>query len=429
MNRIIGRDINNENLYGISIFRTVLYFLLFFILLYSEPILIGSITLSQLWKIPLMLYLLFYVFLIRRRVNLPKFVKFSYARAVKNLITGGILINPLPDLLTFLRYMLFPLMYEYLSIKIKRINELNKILITLAQFVILSGIPFFLGLLESQGREISMGGDLKSFVGVFQNPHAASATIAMSLLVLMVHIKNNKLRVPYQIYNILIIGFGIFSCYFTFVRTGYVMLIIGILVLFSPKRIRMKQIFLWAVILAFLMIGIIFLLENNEIFYNRIFDIRNGSETALGSGRLQFWRGSYELWLSGDSFRILFGFGMEALKERLFQITGLRIFAHNEFFTELAVNGIFGVIFFILFMGSLYRFIRKRKESPTYKLAFSVFFVYLTLMMTQGGMIFPVEVFMALILVKLEKEHNGISSNASTYFKTQSSGMPNKIES
>ena len=89
----------------------------------------------------------------------------------------------------------------------------------------------------------------------------------------------------------------------------------------------------------------------------------------------------------------------------MYQETGLPVYAHNEFFTQLGQNGLLGVVFFIGYLISLFKFIIKRSSLPSYRLAMAIFFLYSSLMMTQGGMWFELDVFMVLVFVKLEFEN------------------------
>ena len=219
------------------------------------------------------------------------------------------------------------------------------------------------------------------------------------------YLKSNRNINSFYLINCLIALFGIYLLYLTYVRTGYLMFVIGLVILFLPKKFSMKQIVTIMLIVLILLSGFYFLLQNNELFYNRIFDIVNGEEKASGSGRLLFWQATWDLWLSGNFFELLFGFGYEELTEKIFQVTNYRVFAHNEFFTQLGQNGLIGVFFLIGYLVTLLKFILKRRKTPSYQLALSVFILYISLMMTQGGMWFPLDIFMVLIFVKLELEH------------------------
>jgi O-antigen ligase len=171
-----------------------------------------------------------------------------------------------------------------------------------------------------------------------------------------------------------------------------------------PKKLTVKQFASAILAISILIFGFVYLLETSETFYNRIFDIRNGKQTAAGSGRLLFWEASFDLWFNGNIFELFFGFGFEGLLDKIGEVTGIRVYAHNEFFTQLGQNGLLGVIFFIGYLVSLLQFIWKRRKMPSYRLSIAIYFLYVSLMLTQGGMWFELDIFMVLVFLKLEFE-------------------------
>lgn len=300
--------------------------------------------------------------------------------------------------------MFFPLFFEFFKFKLSSLKELDRILLAAAQFIILSGIPFIFFGLKSRGTMIYDAEEVQSYVGVFQGAHASSATTAIAILILLAFLKDSNRSGFFKWLNGSLIIFGVYLLYLTFVRTGYAMFMVGVVVLIFPRKFNVQQVIGGAFVLFLLFYGFYFLLENNEFFYNRIFDIRNGRQTEAGSGRLIFFQGTVDLWLSGNFFEMLLGFGIKGFQEGIENFTGYNVVAHNEFFNELGINGLIGVILFLIYIYSLYYYIKKRKYYPSYRIALAAFFVYFSLMMTQGGSWFPVDIFMALIFVRLHME-------------------------
>tara|TARA_R110002074_G_scaffold393815_2_gene580726 strand:- start:3750 stop:4946 length:1197 start_codon:yes stop_codon:yes gene_type:complete len=382
----------------------ILYpYIILFVLIYFGAEKIGPITFSQIWKIPLFIFLIWQV-LIKRNDKKLGMIKWSYARATKNLVTANFSVSYFYGIVDFIRYMIFPLMFEYAYRNIKSIRKLDKILLGFAQFIILSGIPFSLGILKSKSEDAQSFIDFDSYIGMFQNTHGASITTTTAVLILMSYLKVGSSIIKFKKLNYLLLIYGIFLIYLTFVRTGYLMFIVGVVFLFLPKKLNFKQVMSGLAVFLILGVGFYVLLETNETFYNRIFDIRNGKQTAAGSGRFLFWMASFELWYNGSVFEMIFGHGFHDLIMYMYQKTGLPVFAHNEFFTQLGQNGLLGVIFFIGYLISLFKFIWRRKILPSYRLAMAIFFLYGSLMMTQGGMWFELDIFMVLVFVKLEFE-------------------------
>lgn len=363
----------------------------------------GPTTFSQVWKLPLFGFLIWQVIIIRNREK-PGFIKWSYARAAKNLFTGGFSVSYVAGIIDFVRYMMFPLMYEYVSLKVKDLKKLDTILLGFAQFIIISGIPFVFGLMQSKAKDAILYEDFDSYAGMFQNTHGAAITTTTAVLILLAFIKLKSNSIKYKKLNYALLMFGIYLIYLTFIRTGYAMFFIGLVFIFMPKKLTLKQILGAVLAIAILVVGFVYLLETSETFYNRIFDIRNGKQTAAGSGRLLFWKASFDLWFNGSVFEIFFGFGYEGLLDKIGEVTGIRVYAHNEFFTQLGQNGLLGVFFFLGYLASLLRFIWERRKMPSYRLSIAVYFLYVSLMLTQGGMWFELDVFMVLVFVKLEYE-------------------------
>lgn len=386
-----------------KVVKTILPYILIFFLIYWGPQQVGPTTFSQVWKLPLFGFLIWQIIVIRNREK-QGFIKWSYARAIKNLVTGGFSVSYVAGIIDFVRYMMFPLMYEYVSLKIKDLKKLDTILLGFAQFIIISGLPFVLGFMQSKAKDAILYEDFDSYAGMFQNTHGAAITTTTAVLILLAFIKLKSSIIKYKKLNYALLLFGIYLIYLTFIRTGYAMFFIGLVFIFMPKKLTIKQILGAVLAVSILVFGFVYLLETSETFYNRIFDIRNGKQTAAGSGRLLFWKASFDLWFNGSVFELFFGFGYEGLLDKIGEVTGIRVYAHNEFFTQLGQNGLLGVLFFIGYLVSLLMFIWERRKMPSYRLSIAVYFLYVSLMLTQGGMWFELDVFMVLVFVKLEFE-------------------------
>lgn len=370
--------------------------------MYNESKTIGMFTISHLYKIIIFTYLLYQVFFLKKSKKKEGFVRLAYFRSYKYLINGGVLKNPIFEILEFSRYILFPLFFQYLNLKAIDKLELLKILKDFSVFIILSFLPFYFGFLESQGEQIEYFEGIQNLTGIFQGPHAASITTTFSILIILYYNSNFEIKKINRWLNNLIVVFGIYIVYMTYVRTGYAMLLLGILVINFPNRLQIKDLFKYVFVLIILSYAIYFLLENNTDFYNRIFDIRNGRQKEAGSGRIIFWITAINLWQSGGYFQLLFGYGFENLTSAIFETTGYKVFAHNEFFTQLGQNGLIGVLLLMSFLISLLRYIYKYKNSNYFKLSLAMYFVYVSLMLTQGGFWFYPEFFLAIILFNLK---------------------------
>ncbi|HEY5125426.1 MAG TPA: hypothetical protein VIK14_16970, partial [Ignavibacteria bacterium] len=80
-----------------SIIKYIFYFILFFILFYLEGYNItDNLSFSQAWKVPLVLFMIWYVFR-RRNVYRPNFNKVAYFFGLKNIFNQGIFVNPITN--------------------------------------------------------------------------------------------------------------------------------------------------------------------------------------------------------------------------------------------------------------------------------------------------------------------------------------------
>tara|TARA_B110000908_G_scaffold163742_1_gene210736 strand:- start:3663 stop:4859 length:1197 start_codon:yes stop_codon:yes gene_type:complete len=384
--------------------KAYVIFVFVFVLLYNETFSFGIINLSQAWKLLLFFYLVIVV-IKNKFIKPPTFVNLSYLRSFKYIFNQGMYYNPFVEILDFYRYSLFPLFYQFFLIKNFKLYQINRFLELTSIFFILSFLPFTFGIFESRGVQLDYYEGFENLTGIFQGAHAASITITFSVLTLLYFFKNYNLSHLRKFYYIALILFGLYLNYITYVRTGYLMILIGFVIIYLPKNISTRSIVKYLFFILILFVFVYFLIENNTDFYNRIFDIRLGNQKETGSGRLIFWNTIFNLWYNGDFFNLLFGFGFDEMANAIYDQTGLRVLAHNEFFTQLAQNGLIGLVLLIFFMKSLFKFIQSRKKMSSYRISITYFFIYVSLMLTQGGFWFFPEIYLALITYKLQKEY------------------------
>ena len=165
-----------------------IYIILFF-LFYFESIGIAGIKFAVLWKLPLVALLAVYFMLnvLKTRI-LPIFVFIGLLLSFKYFFSLSSFQYMSTTFGEFTKFSIF--LFLFLFIKEKYNTEvLNKMGKYLSIFIVLSFIPFMLGLLETHGRsiDISKYGDItgSSLIGIFQNPHGAGITLAFALLVLL----------------------------------------------------------------------------------------------------------------------------------------------------------------------------------------------------------------------------------------------------
>lgn len=380
------------------------YFAIFFVLFYLENFKVSeTLTFSQFWKIPLIV-LLFSVIALYKNIKRPAFNRFAYLYAFKNLFNQGFFTAPITNLVETFRYSSLPLLNDTLGLFFKSSFGLHAFIVRIAQNFILSSIPFLVGVLKSPAQGLVYG-DEESFVGLFQNPHSSSIITCFSILILIHHLRSSQLVRVTKLFNMVLVGVGIFILYKAFVRTGYLMFLVGLVILYFPANLNFKQWFTSMLAFSILTIGIYQFFQNEERFRQRILD-QNAEGVAMdfGSGRLVFAAISLQFWLEGNWHQMLLGRGLEEVKDNLQKKTGMRIFSHNGIVDSLVINGLIGLLLFISMLFFMLAEIRKHRSSKYYRLSLAMFVSYIIFQFTQGGTLFPSDLLMASVLNLVAKK-------------------------
>ncbi|WP_197076307.1 O-antigen ligase [Grimontia sp. AD028] len=277
--------------------------------------------------------------------------------------------------------------------------------------LLLFNIPFIFGVLPELSSGIALtalGGDSTGYSGPFQNGHAASISMGAIGLIMLYKFTLQTKRITRTLYLSLFI-FSLIVIFNTLVRTGLMMIFIGIFVylytFFGIKRIlRLLPIgLLIAIIVAFLVSG-------DEQLMMRLFD---GSVYEreydhwfynIGSGRLWMAWANLVYWYESGIISWLFGTGIGPSKDNMEVVVGIRVFSHNGFVDALTHNGIIGLYLYLMVLTLSYKLIAscKNKDKRLYSLACSMFFSYLLFVFFQGGSRFFLDVLFSLTLLQLK---------------------------
>ncbi len=389
----------------INIKKYILLFIGFFLLLYSENIDVSSgMKISQLWKIPLIVFLVYYLFQYRKKPS-PDWTRVSYWLSLKHLINGQLCKSMFSNIQDGITFLFLPLLYNFFQNVLNKAT-MRKCLLCVSQFFILTNIPFLFFGMKSNHRGIDYG-SFQAFSGIFQNQHAMSIIMAICILVLLHYFKSGAFRdKAAKAYNIFLMVLGAYAMYLGFARTGWVMCAIGICILFIPKGLQARQ---WAGIVLIgvaLCAGFSYMMTTNKAFHDRILDINSatGQKKELGSGRGELIANALELYTSGNCFEMACGYSMAGLKEYEKEKTGRPLFAHNGFVTLLVTDGAVGLLLELLSMFLLLRFIVGRRKCPAYRLAIATWMMNVSFQMTQGGHIFHYDLLYAMIYGLLQFE-------------------------
>jgi O-antigen ligase len=289
--------------------------------------------------------------------------------------------------------LILPVFLLTISKSVKTKNDGYKTMQFISLFVILSFLPFVCNILQQ--NRIAVNEDLVSpdrqigLSGLFVSVHGASFMLAYSVLSLILILQ--ILKNTWQKFLLLIIAIiGISFTIQTYARTGFIMLIAGI-VTFLFYKIKLRKIPQVVFLLILTTIVSYGLLQADSTMWQRLTGNAEGQEygnaDSYSSGRLQLWENSLKSYTENHSiFEFVFGIGESELLARNGRKGGAH-FAHNGFINTLTTNGIIGLTLLLLFLKNWFSLIRKPTPNNIYasKYSMSVFIMYLVYMLFQGG--------------------------------------------
>lgn len=392
--------------------RYMAWFLLYCGLHYIEgypPM--GGLPVAQLWKLPLLAYLL--LLTIRSRKRKFAFEKSIYGFSIISTLNVESLSNPLYSLAHAMKQLPLVLFFRFWIHKFDgRVARLERIMYSLAQFVLLSSLVVLIGLVSPIGGFISadsFGVDSAIYYsGILGSPHAASSYFVAAILILLDGFVRKRFgRRLERWFNFGLILIGLVSVFQAYVRTGWLMLLLGVVVMLLPKRVTLHRVIKFGALSLVLIGGLVYFYETNEQFKARILgrnvytEASSESIDVAGSGRTSFWLNGIEGWSEGSMYELFFGQGYTKVVERNLEKTGLRVFSHNQFVDSLAEHGLFGLFFLVGFFVCLYVFIRRHRHSEYYRLNMALFFSAVIFAFFQNEMYFDYMVMFSLSLALL----------------------------
>lgn len=375
----------------------------FFVLFWIETIHIGGIKIAILWKILFFSYLLIYLSVYILRIRMEKFIFYGFLYSLKNFITLSSVQYFIASLVEMVKTSFIPLLtYFFIVISRNKRLDLYKLIVTLSIYIILSSIPFLLGLVEpfSKGYDLSIFGvDSRGFVGIFQNAHGAAITMAFALAVIFFEFQKTNTKKLFYLFLILL---GLWVEIQTYVRTGFVMIVIlGGYAFLIKKRFSyyLKLIpFLILFGFSFWQYYLSSAVLQMRIEGTNIHVIQAAKEVGLGSGRLKFMDAAITNWSNNGPASIIVGLGIGMAKDLMEESVGMRIYAHNGFIDVLQFNGLLGSLLYLFFIYFIYRYIKKNKESQYIELGRLLTIAYLVSMLFQGEHYFLADVLFVLSL-------------------------------
>ena len=221
----------------ISFLKHSIYFSLFFIILYFETIELFGLKFAIIWKSVFIIFILSQFIFSKKSLFSKKYLFYGYLFNLKKLVTLSTFTSFATSLSQLSRSVIFPILLSYFNVFYSN-KKLLTILQILPLYVIISTIPFLFGIIEplKQGYDLSSYGlDSFGFIGIFQNCHSASMVLALSLLVILYFRKYTNSNNQKIFYSVLIL-IGAYALIQTYVRTGFAMLSVGIIILYLHKN-------------------------------------------------------------------------------------------------------------------------------------------------------------------------------------------------
>lgn len=306
-------------------------------------------------------------------------------------VNGAIGISDFEELIIFL---ILPISYNTFYFLFKNNNlKLKKTILFLSVFLILSGIPFLLGIIEpvSAFNEVRLD-FAKSYemnsamlVGFFKHPALSSLIFVFStVIVWVIGFKENKSK---KLVFLFLCFLGCYEVYRAFTRTGWILLVLFpfIFLFFNENYSKTKK----TRIICLLLLGVTLVYSSSQVIQNRVLSQRENSfnqssniTTKLTSGRDLVIALSLDAIISRGNMAIFFGLGKKAALE----ITGGTL-AHNRFVEIFVYGGLKSLIIYLFYLFYLLKEILKRKvKNNVYILSVSLYVMMLISLLPSHGL-------------------------------------------
>ncbi len=381
-----------------------IWMLLFFIAFFLKSYTIGGQEMAYIWKLPLIIFL--FVGVLGQKVNY-NFLILAYVFAIKNLVNTSFFDYPVDSIINFSKYLTIPLVTHWICLNITSLDALKKlrfIPLYLAAFLIIANIPYYLGVFSAPVSKTMLWMEdtkLDGLVGILGAPHYTSALLSVACIIILEHIVKRRSDVLVSFVLTPILVLGLFFLFKTYTRTGWLMFVLGVIILFG-RKISFKDAGKILAGCILLVAGLMFLFQTNEGFRRRVMDDRAGQEDksayeTVGSGRLQIAQVYLENLYESNFVTYLIGMGMQESQNRYEKKDGMPLFAHNGFVQTVVDNGILGFLLYLLFLFSVFKQI-SRSESSYNQLAVALFFMFISCLVTQQANYFLLDVFLSLFI-------------------------------
>lgn len=345
----------------------IIYIILLWVLLYFEPVQIGALKISQIWKGLLVLFLFSYLV----KNSFPKFIWFGVLFSFKYLIYSQIPYGFMDNFRLFNESLVFPIFLGYLYIKQKKnnlsIHTFNNYAILLSILLIYSAVPFFFGL-KSLNNDYDLmekyNINFTATKGLFY--HIASASKMFTIATIYILLNKTKFNHSkiYKLFWWTTILLGSFLIIMCWTRTAWFIYFLALIIsIFSYSKLKVKIKGIALTILIFF--SILYVYENNQAFRWRLTggsNFRGEQELTfeqLAKARLPYIVVAIENMNDEGFLSSFLGYGEQKGKDYFEEKLSMSITSHNATFEKLESNGILGLILYVLFISKLFLFVKK----------------------------------------------------------------------
>ena len=351
--------------------RKELLFLVFlWLLIYIEPIQLGSFKISQLWKGILVAYLLSEIL----KHIIPIYIWFGILFSVKYLVYAGMPYGYLDNFRLFIESLVFPVSLGYLYLRYRRnykkpTNLMNYALL-LSIFLIYSAAPFLFGL-KSLYNDYDLlekyNLNLVATKGLFYHIASASKMFTVATVMLMMHKRKFNHNKFYKLFWWVSILLGTFLIVMCWTRTGWFIYALSVFVLLFYQSSFKQKILGFSVVL-FSFMAISYLYQSNEALRLRVTggtSYRGEQELSfeqLASARLPYIIVAIENMKDEGGIGSFLGYGEQKGKDYFEKKTRMSITSHNSAFEIIESNGLLGLFLYICFIYHLFKAVRKRAK-------------------------------------------------------------------
>ena len=395
-------------------FNGVIYFVLLWLLLFLEPIKIGLLKISQIWKA----FVVFSIFIFLFNKKKESYTIVGILFAFKYLFYSYIPYGILETIGEFMEALIFPLTLSFLFFYFRRkhnaTEKLIQGLIFLSLFFIYSSVPFLFGLENLNPKtELSQYGiEGNATKGLFYHIAAASKMFSYSTIIIFnfySRFSNSKLNKLFWFVTVLL---GTYLVYTSWARTAWLFFFVAIIIsLFYGKSFKMR---LAASFVSVLIVGFLFnLYQNNQALRYRLTGgavYRQNTELSvdqLSAARIPFVLTAIDNIKNEDFISKLIGYGKQRGIDLFEKKINLSIVSHNKTFEILESSGIIALLLYIIFIYMLFKSINRYRpyvSSEKRRLSYVFFTLFLGYYLTSHGSPFWSEIMIALLLISIKLE-------------------------